>query len=81
MAKSLYVTVKENGQQIVAVSMPAKAALNLESLILPDVIDFLRNSSEWNLDAIISDVEVRGLEPEEILNFEKEAKHYHIWLE
>ena len=81
IAKSLCVTVRENGTQIVALTMPAKAALNLESLIPPDVIEFLRASPEWDLEKIFSDVRARGLEPQEILNFNRETKNYHIWLE
>jgi hypothetical protein len=50
IAKSICVTVTENGTQNVALTMPTKAALNLESLIPPDVVEFLRASPEWDLD-------------------------------
>ena len=81
IAKSLRVVVTEDGNQIVSLKMPARAALNLEQLIPEDVIEYLRQSSEWDIDAIIADARARGLEPQKILDFEKETKGYRIWLE
>lgn len=81
IAKSLRVVVTEDENQIVSLKMPARAALNLEQLIPEDVIEYLRQSSEWDIDAIIADARARGLEPQKILDFEKETKGYRIWLE
>lgn len=81
IAKSLCVHVSENGQQIVALTMPAKAALSLEQLIPPEVVEFLRASPEWDLNKIFSYIRAHGLEPQKILKFNKETKSYRIWLE
>ena len=81
MAKSLCVVVTEDGEEIVALTMPAAAALNLENLIPEDVVTYLRQSTEWDLDAILTTVRASGLQPQEILSFEKETKSYRIWLE
>jgi predicted unusual protein kinase regulating ubiquinone biosynthesis (AarF/ABC1/UbiB family) len=81
IAKALRVNVKQGRKQIVSLTMPARAALNLQQLIPEDVTEYLRQSPDWDLDAIIADVRARGIEPQEILNFEKDAKSYRIWLE
>ncbi len=81
IAKSLRVVVTKDGNQIVSLKMPARAALNLEQLIPEDVSAYLRRSSDWDIDAILADMRARGLEPQEILDFEKENKGYRIWLE
>ena len=81
IAKSLRVAVTEGESQIVSLTMPALAALNLEQLIPEDVVAYLERSPDWDLDAILADMRAKGIEPQEIISFKKETKSYRIWLE
>ena len=81
IAKSLRVVVTKDGNQTVSLTMPARAALNLEQLIPEDVTAYLHQSTDWDIDTILADMRARGLEPQKILDFEKETKGYRIWLE
>lgn len=81
LAKSLRVCVKEGPRTIVDMSMPAEAALRIDSLIPDDVIEHLRATNAWDVEAILAGVRARGIEPQEILTFEKGPKSYRIWLE
>lgn len=81
MAENLRVQVHEGARQIVAITMPAKAALNLMDLVPDDVLEQIKKSKEIDLDAILKRLRTRGLHPQDILDFEKPPKRYRIWLE
>jgi len=42
---------------------------------------YLRESDEWDVPAILAQVRARGVQPQEVLDFNKGARHYRIWLE
>lgn len=80
-AKNLQVHVTENGEDLVQLSMPASAALRLDELIPPNVLDYLRETGVWDVPRIIGGIRQRGLVPQEIMHFERGVKTYRIWLE
>jgi hypothetical protein len=80
-AKNLRVHVTENGEDLVQLSMPSNAAYRLEELIPPNVLDYLRETGEWDVPRIVSGIQKRGLVPQDIMSFEKGVKTYRIWLE
>ena len=65
----------------VELALPAEAALDLEDLIPEDVVASIRASSDTDLAAIADDIRRHGLQPQEILNFNKGEKSYRVWLE
>jgi predicted unusual protein kinase regulating ubiquinone biosynthesis (AarF/ABC1/UbiB family) len=80
-AKNLHVHVTEAGEDLVRLSMPASAALRLDELIPPDVLEHLKETDEWDVPSILSGIQQRGLIPQEIMHFQKGMKSYRIWLE
>ena len=80
-AQHLKVKVLEGGREKVALSMPAEAALDLESLIPEDVVASIRATGETDLEAVAADIRRLGLQPQEILDFDKGDKNYRVWLE
>jgi len=80
-ATSLRIRIMEGAKETVSLSMPADAALRLDELIPENVVEFLHNSPEWDIEGIIDGLRKRGIFAQEILNFTKETKTYHIWLE
>jgi len=80
-AQHLKVVVMEGKTQKVALAMPAEAALDLDTLIPEDVVQMIRSSGEADLEAIARDIRTHGLQPQEILNVDKDEKNYRVWLE
>lgn len=80
LADHLRVKVSQGHENIVDLSMPAEAVLRLEELIPEETLVYLRESSDWDLPAIMEDIRARGVSPREIMSFEKGPKHYRIWL-
>jgi hypothetical protein len=79
-AESLRVEVHDGDKQIVSITMPAAAALNLKDLVPEDVMELIQKSGDIDVDAILTRLMTRGLQPQEILDFEKPPKRYRIWL-
>lgn len=80
LADHLRVKVSRGHETVVDLSMPAEAVLRLEELIPEETLVYLRESSDWDLPAIMEDIRARGVSPREIMSFEKGPKHYRIWL-
>jgi len=81
LAENLRVHVTEGEREVVSLSMPGEAVLRLDELIPEDVMAYLRESDEWDVPAILAQVRARGVQPQEVLDFNKGARHYRIWLE
>jgi len=80
LADHLRVKVSQGDETIVDLSMPAEAVLRLEDLIPEETLVYLRQSSDWDLPAIMEDIRARGVSPRDIMSFEKGPKRYRIWL-
>lgn len=80
LADHLRVKVSQGDESLVDMSMPAEAVLQLEELIPEETLVYLRESSDWDLPAIMEDIRSRGVSPREIMRFEKGQKRYRIWL-
>ncbi len=80
-AQHLKIKVLEGGREKVSLSMPAEAAMDLQSLIPEDVLASIRATGETDLEAVAADIRQHGLQPQEILDFDKGDKNYRVWLE
>ncbi len=80
-ATLLFVRVSENGEQRVAVKMPAEAVLDLEHLIPEDVLVRIVNSGTIDLKQLSDSIRVNGIIPQQLFVFEDAGKTYKVWLE
>jgi hypothetical protein len=80
MADHLRVEVYEGDKRLVSVTMPAGAAMNIRDLVPEDVLALIEASDDIDLDAILARLAVNGLQPQDILTFQKPPKRYRIWL-
>ncbi|MGZ4995861.1 MAG: ABC transporter, partial [Methylobacter sp.] len=80
-ATLLCVRVSENGEQRVAVKMPAEAVLDLEHLIPEDVLARIVNSGTIDLKQLSDSIRVNGIIPQQLFVFEDADKTYKVWLE
>jgi len=81
LARYLRVKVTRGNDNVVDLSMPAEAVLRLEELIPEETLTYLRTSDDWDLPAIMADIQAKGVSPREIMAFEKGPKRYRIWLQ
>ena len=79
-ARHLKVLVTRKGERIVEVSMPGRAARNIENLMPEDVLAQILASKEIDLADIKQRLEASGLCPQEIFDFDNGEKHYRVWL-
>lgn len=80
-AKMLCVRVAENGEQRVAVKMPAEAVLDLEHLIPEDVLARIVASGKIDLKQLGDSIRANGILPQPLFVFEDGGKTYRVWLE
>lgn len=81
LAKELKVSVWNNKQKSVGVSMPASAVLELEDIMPEDVYLQLKQSSDINLELIMQKVKDSGIAPQTVFDYEVGSKRYKVWLE
>ncbi len=79
-AKDLCVRVMKGPKQLVRLKLPARAALDLVSLVPEDVRHALRREGT-DLGRIQSRLTSTGLHPQEIFALDDGDKRYRIWLE
>ncbi len=79
-ARKLHVKITQNNQPLVAVELPAEAALDLENLIPENVHLELDKSGCCDLDAILQRLKSEGLSPQMLFDLTIEEKNYRIWL-
>lgn len=60
-ATSLRIRIMEGARETVSLSMPADAALRLDELIPENVVEFQRNSPEWDIEGIIDGLRKREI--------------------
>jgi hypothetical protein len=80
LADHLRVEVHEGNKRLVSVTMPAAAAMNLRDLVPEDVLALIEAADDIDLDAILERLAANGLQPQDILTFDKPPKRYRIWL-
>ncbi|MGZ5050878.1 MAG: ABC1 kinase family protein [Methylobacter sp.] len=80
-ANMLCVRVTENGEQRVAVKMPAEAVLDLEHLIPEDVLVRIAGSGKIDLKQLGDSIRANGILPQQLFVFEDGSKTYRVWLE
>jgi len=80
-ATMLCVRVTENGEQRVAVKMPAEAVLDLEHLIPEEVLARIVDSGTIDLKQLADSIRANGIIPQQLFNFEDIEKTYRVWLE
>ncbi|MGZ4955224.1 MAG: ABC1 kinase family protein [Methylobacter sp.] len=80
-ATMLCVRVSENGEQRVAVKMPAEAVLDLEHLIPEDVLERIKEAGKIDLKQLRDSIRSNGIIPQQLFDFEDGIKTYRVWLE
>jgi len=80
-ATVLGVRVSEDGEQRVAVKMPAEAVLDLEHLIPEDVLERIMVSGKIDLKQMGDSLRANGIVPQQLFVFEDGKKTYKVWLE
>ncbi|MGZ5007035.1 MAG: ABC1 kinase family protein [Methylobacter sp.] len=80
-ATQLCVRVSENGEQRVAIKMPAEAVLDLEHLIPEEVLERIVNSGTIDLKQLADSIRANGMIPQQLFVFEDIEKNYRVWLE
>ena len=81
LAEYLRIRVTENAEEIVSIAMPGGAAYNLIDLMPEDVIAYIRETGEIDLESIVAKVEETEAAPQVLLDLDRGAKHYRVWLE
>jgi len=77
----LCVRVSENGEQRVAVKMPAEAVLDLEHLIPEDVLERIKEAGKIDLKQLRDSIRANGIIPQQLFVFDDGSKTYRVWLE
>jgi predicted unusual protein kinase regulating ubiquinone biosynthesis (AarF/ABC1/UbiB family) len=80
-ATVLGVRVSEDGEQRVAIKMPAEAVLDLEHLIPEDVLERIIASGKIDLKQLGDSLRANGIIPQQLFVFEDGKKTYKVWLE
>ena len=80
-AQHLKVVVTRDGENVVEIAMPGRAARNIENLIPEDVLAQIEASGEVDFAAIKKHLEETGLSPQDIFTFDNGEKQYRVWLE
>jgi len=80
-ATLLCVRVTEDGEQRVAVKMPAEAVLDLEHLVPEDVLARIISSGKIDLKQLADSIRTNGIIPQQLFVFEDGRKTYRVWLE
>lgn len=80
-ATLLCVRVSEDGEQRVAVKMPAEAVLDLEHLIPEDVLGRVVASGIIDFKQLGDSIRANGIVPQQLFDFEDGKKTYKVWLE
>ncbi len=80
-AKKLQVNIIKNNQPLVAVTLPAEAALDLENLVPDDVRLELMQTGMIDLTVILQRLKSEGLSPQVLFSCELGEKKYRVWLE
>jgi predicted unusual protein kinase regulating ubiquinone biosynthesis (AarF/ABC1/UbiB family) len=80
-AGELCVRVTENGEQRVAIKMPAEAVLDLERLIPEEVLARITDSGTIDLKQLGESIRANGIIPQQLFVFEDIEKTYRVWLE
>ena len=80
-ATVLGVRVSENGEQRVAIKMPAEAVLDLEHLIPEDILERIIASGKIDLKQLGDSLRANGIIPQQLFVFEDGKKTYKVWLE
>jgi len=81
LAETLHVEVLKDGRPHVKVSLPAEAALELESLIPEEVLALLQEAPDIDLRAIQQRVNDSGIAPQAVFEYQHGNKRYRVWLE
>ena len=80
-AQKLHVKITENNKPLVALSLPAEAALDLEILIPEEVRRELDKLKIVDLKSIQEKLKLEGLLPQELFSCHLNIKHYQVWLQ
>lgn len=80
-AKKLQVKITKNNQSLVAVTLPAEAALELETLMPKEVYLELTRTETVNFSVLLHRLREEGLSPQVLFTCQLEEKHYRVWLE
>ncbi len=79
-ATMLCVSVIENGEPRVSVTMPADEVLDLEHLIPEDVLKRIVASGKIDLKQLVDALRRNGITPQQLFIFEDDKKTYRVWL-
>ena len=80
-AEHLRVVVIRDGEKVVEITMPGRAARNIENLMPEDVLEQITAAGEIDMKAIRQRLEDTGLCPQEVFEFNNGEKQYRVWLE
>jgi hypothetical protein len=80
-AQKLHVKITENNRPLVAITLPAEAALDLETLIPEEVRRELEKLNLVDLKSIQEKLKLEGLLPQELFSCHLTIKHYQVWLQ
>lgn len=80
-ATMLCVRVTEDGEQRVAVKMPAEAVLDLEHIVPEDVLARIISSGQIDLKQLGESIRANGIVPQQLFVFKDGGKTYRVWLE
>ena len=79
-AKNLFVRVTNNGEEVVAIEMPAGAIQDIEYFMSPESVRKVAEMG-YDLSAIKKKVIDSGLVAQTVLDIKTpEGKHYKVWL-
>jgi predicted unusual protein kinase regulating ubiquinone biosynthesis (AarF/ABC1/UbiB family) len=80
-AQHLKVLVTRDEEKVVEVTMPGRAARNIENLIPEDVLAQLLADQNIDMDAIKKQLIESGLAPQPVFDLDNGEKRYRVWLE
>ena len=80
-AKKLQVKITQNRQPLVAVTLPAEAVLDLESLMPSEIHLELMQTGSVDLPLLLQRLKEEGLSPQVLFSCELGEKQYRVWLE
>ena len=80
-AEHLRVVVIRDGEKVVEITMPGRAARNIQNLMPEDVLEQITAAGEIDMKAIRQRLEDTGLRPQEVFEFDNGEKQYRVWLE
>ena len=80
LARELKVLVTEGMRMVVSMTMPARAAYDLDEIMPSDVIEFIRSTDQIDLDAVMRQVIETEAAPQILFELERGPRHYKVWL-